>query len=201
MIKAFLTPENVAAALGLINVGLLVRRSIWNYAFGAASVALYGYVFYVSRLYSDALLQIYFFAMQFYGGWNWWHGRNKDGLARIETMSTRERVNFSGGAFVIAVVLGFVFSRYTNASAPWMDASLAAASVTAQYLLSVRKLENWFLWIAADVVYIGLYYWKGLLPTAGLYAVFLVLSILGLLAWLREFRTHDVLEPAEEVRA
>jgi len=191
VIQAFLTTENLAAALGVLNVAMLVRRSIWNYLFGALSVGLYGYVFYTSRLYSDAILQIYFFLMQFYGVWNWLHGRNTDGLARIETMNGRERAGFAAVTLVVAAAIGWAFSRYTNASAPFMDATLAATSVTAQYLLSVRKLENWILWIAADVFYIGLYYWKGLFSTAGLYAIFLVLSIAGLREWLREYRSHD----------
>lgn len=198
MLSTILSPEIVAAALGLINVGLLVRRSIWNYAFGIASVALYGYVFYTARLYSDAILQIYFFSMQFYGWWNWLHGRNQDGLARIETMTSRERALFGAGTLAVAVAMGWIFRTYTNAAAPWMDAALAATSVTAQYLLSVRKLENWVLWIAVDVFYIGLYYWKGLLWTAGLYAVFLLLSIAGLLEWLREFRTREAHAAVEE---
>ena len=198
VLKTILTPEIVAAGLGLINVVLLVRRSIWNYAFGAASVALYGYVFYTARLYSDAILQIYFFSMQFYGWWNWLHGRNQDGLARIETMTNRERLLFGAGTLAVAAMMGWAFQTYTHAAAPWMDASLAATSVTAQYLLSVRKLENWFLWIAVDVFYIGLYYWKTLFWTTGLYAVFLLLSVAGLLEWLREFRTHGTRHAVEE---
>ena len=199
MLKTILTPEIVAAGLGLVNVGLLVRRSIWNYAFGAASVALYGYVFFTARLYSDAILQIYFFSMQFYGWWNWFHGRNRDGLARVETMTTRERLLFGAGTLVVAVAMGWTFRNYTNAAAPFMDASLAATSVTAQYLLSIRKLENWVLWIAVDVFYIGLYNWKGLFWTAVLYLMFLLLSIAGLLEWLREFRTHDARDTAEGI--
>src|SRR5215831_8711910 len=105
--KTIATPEIVAAGLGLINVGLLVRRSIWNYAFGASSVALYGYVFYTARLYSDAILQVYFFSMQFYGWWNWLHGRNRDGLARIETMTSRERFLFGAGTLTVAVMTGW----------------------------------------------------------------------------------------------
>ena len=198
LLKAILTPEIIAAALGLINVGLLVRRSIWNYAFGIASVALYGYVFYTARLYSDAILQIYFFSMQFYGWWNWLHGRNRDGLARIETMSARARLLFGAGTLAVAIAMGWIFRTYTNAAAPWMDATLAATSVTAQYLLSVRKLENWILWIAVDVFYIGLYDWKTLFWTAGLYAVFLLLSIAGLLEWLREYRTHRARDVVQE---
>src|SRR5437016_4270960 len=86
---SLLTWENAAALLGVINVALLVRRSIWNYPFGIMSVGLYGYVFYGVKLYSDAILQIYFFSMQFYGWWNWLHGRSDDGLARVETMSSQ----------------------------------------------------------------------------------------------------------------
>jgi nicotinamide mononucleotide transporter len=189
VIKSILTLENAAAALGVLNVALLVRRSIWNYLFGAASVAIYTYVFFSARLFSDAILQIYFFAMQFYGAWNWLKGSNTDGLARIETMSARARIGFALATVTVAFPIGWLFSHY-GAAAPFMDATLAATSVTAQYLLSVRKLENWFLWIGADVFYIGLYYWKGLNSTAGLYAVFLVLSIAGLREWWREYRSH-----------
>ena len=190
MLKEYLTIENAAALLGLVNVAILVRRSIWNYPFGIASVALYTWVFYEARLYSDTLLQPYFLAMQVYGWFNWLHGRNTDGLARIETMSWRERAAFGAGTFAVAFVLGFLFSRYTNAAAPFVDASCAAMSITAQYLLSIRRLENWILWIVVDVIYVGLYWWKELHATALLYAVFLALSVAGLLEWRREYRTH-----------
>jgi nicotinamide mononucleotide transporter len=66
----------------------------------------------------------------------------------------------------------------------------------AQYLLSVRKIENWILWIVTDVVQIGLYYWKGLYPTTGLYVLFLIISGVGLYEWLREYRAHPAEEPA-----
>ncbi len=90
----------------------------------------------------------------------------------------------------MAFPIGWLFSHY-NAAAPFMDATLAATSVTAQYLLSIRRLENWVLWITVDVFYVGLYYWKGLYSTAGLYVIFLVLSIAGLREWLREYRSHE----------
>lgn len=186
------TPEIIAAILGVVNIVLLVRRSIWNYPFGIVMVALYGFVFLQARLYSDAILQIYFFVVQIYGWWNWYQGRNEDGLVRIETMSAQERALFAAATLAVAVALGWAFATYSNAAAPWMDASLAATSVTAQYLLSIRKIENWILWIAVDVVYIGLYWWKHLYPTSGLYAIFLVLSIAGLVEWLRALRrTRD----------
>ncbi len=154
-------------------------------------VALYGYVFFGARLYSDAILQVYFFIVQIYGWWYWLRGRGDDGLVRPETMSPRDRAIWGAIAFASWLATGWFFSTYTNAVAPWIDASIAAMSVVAQYLLSIRKIENWALWIATDVVAVGLYFWKGLYPTTALYAVFLVLSIVGLIEWLRELRAQS----------
>ena len=191
------TTEIVAALLGVANIALLVRRSIWNYPFGLVMVVLYGFVFFRARLYSDTILQAYFFVVQLYGLWNWLHGRNDDGLVRVETMSPRERALWSAATLAAALAIGWFFSTYTNAAAPWLDATIAAMSVTAQVLLSLRRIENWILWIAADIIAVGLYFWKGLYPTTALYAVFLAFSVAGLLAWQREQRAHGAVNALE----
>lgn len=181
--------ELTGAVLGVINVYLVMRRSVWNYPFGIAMVVLYGLVFFQARLYSDALLQIYFFLIQIYGLWNWWHGRSEDGLVVVGTMTTATRIGYAAATIAGAICLGWIFSHYTDAAAPWMDAAIAAASVTAQYLLSTRKIENWLLWIGVDGVAIGLYFWRGLFPTVALYVVFLILSVFGLVNWSRTLET------------
>ena len=75
--------------------------------------------------------------------------------------------------------------RYTDAAYPWWDGSVAMLSIAAQVLMSRRYLENWLLWIAVDVLAIGLFAVKGLALTAFLYAIFLALSIWGLIQWAR----------------
>ena len=85
-----------------------------------------------------------------------------------------------------AAVCGWFFATYTNAAAPWLDAFIASASVVAQCLMSVRKIENWVWWIAVDCVAVGVYCWKGLYPTTVLYAIFLGLSVAGLIGWRRQ---------------
>lgn len=184
--------EIIAAILGVANIVLLVRRSIWNYPFGIAMVTLYGFVFFEARLYSDAALQIFFFVVQIYGWWNWYHARDSAGLARVELMSARSRWSWSAVIVIATLAEGWYLANYTSDAAPWMDANTTAMSVVAQYLLSIRKIENWILWLATDVVQIGLYYWKGLYPTTGLYVLFLILSAVGLYEWLREHRAHPV---------
>jgi nicotinamide mononucleotide transporter len=180
------TTEIIAALLGLANIVLLVRRSIWNYPFGMASVAFYVFVFRDSLLYSDAALQIFFFVVQIYGWWNWYHARDTEGHARVELMSSRSRLAWSAAVVAITIGEGWYLAHYTNDVAPWMDANTTGLSVVAQYLLSVRKIENWILWIITDVVQIGLYAWKGLYPTTVLYALFLIFSIIGLMEWRKQ---------------
>ncbi len=186
--------EIIASILGVVNIVLLVRRSIWNYPFGLAMVAIYFYVFLGARLYSDAALQIFFFVVQLYGWWVWYHARGGDGLVRVEVLSNRARLIWCGVIAAATVGEGWYLAHYTSDSAPWMDANTTAMSVVAQYLLSVRRIENWILWIVTDVVQIGLYYWKGLYPTTGLYVLFLILSVAGLYEWRREL--HAVPVPA-----
>jgi nicotinamide mononucleotide transporter len=180
------TTEIIAAVLGVANVALLVRRSIWNYPFGLVMVALYGWVFFEARLYSDAALQVFFFVVQIYGWWVWYHALDAGGLVRVETLSNSARLVWVAVIAIATAGEGWYLAHYTSDAAPWMDANTTAMSVVAQYLLSVRKIENWILWIITDVVQIGLYFWKGLYPTTGLYVIFLVLSAFGLFEWLRQ---------------
>jgi nicotinamide mononucleotide transporter len=175
--------EAIAAALGVINVTLVVRRSVWNYPVGLVMVALYAKVFFDAKLYSDALLQIYFFAIQIYGWWYWLKGRADDGLIVVETMSARARALTVLGSIAGILAVGWFMSAMTDAAAPWWDATVAGLSVVAQILLSRRKIENWVLWIVVDVLAIGLFYSRDLQLTAALYVVFLGLAIWGLVSW------------------
>ncbi len=193
--------EIIAASLGVANVWLVVRRSVWNYPFGIAMVTLYAFVFFQARLYSDAILQGYYFVVQIYGWWYWLKGRGGDGLIRVEAIGLRGRSAAAAATLAGAAAGGWFFSHYTNAAAPWLDAFIASASVTAQYLMSIRKIENWVWWIVVDVVAIGVYCWKGLYPTTVLYAIFLGLSVWGLIGWLREFRAEQGMPLPEETPA
>ncbi len=185
--------EYIAAALGLANIVLLVLRSIWNYPFGLVMVVLYGFVYFEQRFYSDAWLQLFFFVVQIYGWWNWYQARGGDGLIRVELMSFAERAVWSVLLVTASIGEGWYLAHYTTDSAPWLDAPTTVISVVAQILLSLRKIENWILWIVADVVQIGLYYWKGLYPTTGLYVVFLVMSAVGIVQWWRQLKAQEAL--------
>ncbi len=177
--------EWIAAILGVLNVGLVIRRSIWNYPVGLVMVFLYVFVFYEAKLYSDVLLQIYFFFSQIYGWTVWLRHKDADNKVIVETLSAAQQGLTSAAILAIWIVLGFVMSRYTDAALPWWDASIAALSIVGQLLMAWRKIENWLVWILTNIIAIGVYYAKGLYPTVALYALLLIMAILGYVHWRR----------------
>lgn len=187
--------EVIAVILGIINVTLVVQRNIWNYPFALVMVAIYARIFFDAKLYSDALLQLFFFAVNIYGWWYWARGNARMGEVRVEIMSTSARVTLAIGLVIVIALWGWTMRTYTDASLPWWDAAIAMMSVAAQILMSRRYLENWALWIAVDVIAVGLYWVKELHLTSALYVVFLALSIWGQEEWMnarKDRRTRAV---------
>lgn len=180
--------EWIAVALGLANIILLVRRSIWNYPFGIAMVLCYFEIFREARLYSDMLLQIFFLIVQGWGWWAWARAGGADGPVSVVRLGNGQRAAWVAGTILATLIWGWGMHRFTNAAAPWWDAAVAMGSIAAQILLVRRAIENWVGWIIVDAFAISLYATRGLGPTAMLYVVFLLLSIAGLLEWLRAER-------------
>ena len=149
------------------------------------SVVLYAVVFYRARLYADMGLQAVYFALALYGWWAWLHGGEEHGRLQVTRTSRVVGAGLLALGAVSGVALGFVLGRWTDASLPFMDSTLSSFSIVAQWLQTRKILEAWLLWIVLDVVYVGMFVFKGLHLTAGLYAVFLWLATVGFLSWRR----------------
>jgi nicotinamide mononucleotide transporter len=180
--------EWIAVACGIMNVFLIIQRSIWNYPFGFAVVTLYFFIFWEYRLYSDALLQAYFFVIQIYGLYVWLDGRASDGRVIVVPLSLGMFGLYLGATAAVWLMVASLMSAFTQAAAPYWDAAVAALSITAQFLLSRRHMQSWYLWVAVDLLAVGLFYSRGLEPTAALYVVFLGLAVAGLIQWRRAER-------------
>jgi nicotinamide mononucleotide transporter len=175
----------LAVACGLANIGLTIKQNIWSWFFGAVMVSLYIYIFFHAKLYSDAGLQVFFLVMQFYGYYEWTRGpvEHAVSLSAIKAFAARGWIWTAVGVASGTAVLGTVMHRYTDAALPYPDAFTTSLSVLAQFLMTKKYLDNWTLWIVADVVYVGVYTIKALYWTAGLYVVFLVLCVQGYREW------------------
>lgn len=186
------SPVEITASLaGFICVYLIIRRNVWCWPVGLLQVSLYVVVFYKVKLYSDMLLHVIYIFMQFYGWWNWVANRRDQGTVRIVGVNVRQLLAWAVVCLVFSLGLGWLMATHTDAALPYPDAFTTVASLVAQWLLSRRRLANWFFWIAVDIVAINIYWQKALYPTAVLYCVFLVMAVTGLLVWLREYRGHS----------
>ena len=120
--------EITAALCGLFNVVLIIRRSMWNYPFGFAMVALYAVIFYDYKLYSDAILQVFFFVIQGFGLVWWLWGRDATGALVVLRLGLRQSLLSFFAAGLGALVIGFLMQRYTDAALPFWDATVASLS-------------------------------------------------------------------------
>lgn len=187
--------EVAATILGVLCVGLLVYRNHWSWPIGLGQVILQGIVLWDAKLYAETGLQAVFAVLQVYGWWAWLTSRNQHNDAtQIESMTREIRVETltpSGWGLSIGMtglgtlMLAWFLIQFTDGNAPWVDAFIAAASLTAQYLLAARFHANWTYWIIVDIVSIPLYVARGLYPFAILYVVFLGLAIGGWISWHR----------------
>lgn len=176
--------EILGFATGAACVMLVVRENIWNYPVGIANNVFFIVLFWRSRLYGDMGLQVVYVGLAAIGWRQWLHGGKDHGRLTVQRVGGYEACAL--GAVGAALTAGFtMYFRAINDSAPFLDALTTALSLVAQWLLNGKRLENWFVWISADVLYVYLYTSKGLYLTAVLYAGFIGLCVAGLLAWRR----------------
>lgn len=180
--------ELASFALALCMVLLNIRQSPWAWLFSILSAAMYAVVFYDSRIYGDMSLQFFFIAVSLWGWYQWLFGGATHQGVQVSRMQPRTYL-YSALAWLIGFIAIAAFLRlFTDTDVPHIDAFLTAGSLVGQILLSRKKLENWYVWIVIDLAYIGLYLHKDLYLTAFLFAIFVVLAVVGLRTWNKSLR-------------
>ena len=171
-------------ALGMVACNLRVNPLGWPLAI--ASSALYGLLFLHSKLYGEAALQMVFIVL---GGWGWWQWLRGTGAGggplRVRQLSARQRALAVLITLLAWPLLGALLARITDSDVPYLDALPTVGSLTGQYLLARKWLDNWPAWVAVNLVSVALFAAKGLWLTVGLYAVFVLLALVGWRAWAR----------------
>ena len=183
--------EALAVLFGLLCVWFCIRQNIWCWPTGLIQVTLYIYIFYEVKLYSDLILQVVYVALQLYGWHHWLHGGQNRSALPLSRLESRQL-----SLWVILTIAGtggwgWGMATYTDASVPYWDAFTTVASLVAQWLMTRKKVESWVFWIAVDIVAIGVYAYKSLLLTSGLYMVFLIMATAGLLSWRKDFTAQS----------
>lgn len=183
--------EWVAVLTGFACVWLAARESLWNFPVAIVSCALYVLVYYRAGLFSDGFLQVCFIALSVYGWYQWLYGGRHESKLTVSRTQPREWAGCA--AFVVAYTLGagYYLQHHTTATLPHWDAFTTAVSLAAQYLLMRKRLENWWLWIVVDIIYVPLLWYKQLYPTSALYALYLGLAVYGYWEWGQAMRREQ----------
>lgn len=180
--------EILAATLTLISVWFTTKRNIWSWLIGIWAVCLYALIFYNTNLYANFLLQSIFLIQGVAGMIVWYRNResrekNKPIIVKVEKLSKKEKLIYIAPIVIIYLVVSYLLGTYANTSVPYIDSLVATLSLFANYLLVRRKVESWWIWIAADIIYIGLFISMGLYVSSALYFILLLISFKGLIDW------------------
>lgn len=176
------TTEVLAFVTGAWGVWLAARNNPWNWPIGVANSLFFVVLFWGARLYFDMGLNVFYAVSGLWGWWIWLFGGVRRSDKPIGDVALRE-------AAILAVAgVGFTAAMWHGGilledAAPALDAITTGLSLVAQWLLMRRLIQHWYVWIAADLIYIPLYFWRGLPLTAILYAIFLGICLRGLIEW------------------
>ncbi|MGE5355237.1 MAG: nicotinamide riboside transporter PnuC [Deltaproteobacteria bacterium] len=188
-----ITLEILAASSGIISVFFSRKENILVYPTGLISTGIYVYILNIYELRGDMLINAYFFIMSIYGWINWSRAlKGTTSLVQITRTSLKEKIYgiliFAGGILFVLSAYRFFETRITYIT--YIDSVNTALFFVAMWYMALKKLENWTLWIAGNIVSLPLYIIKGLGFTAIQYTVFLILAIMGYIEWKNRLKTY-----------
>jgi nicotinamide mononucleotide transporter len=186
--------EAAGVLFSVLYLVLAIRESLWCWPAAFISSVLTVAVMFGARLYSESALNVFYAAMAVYGWYQWRYGGRASGAAElpIGVWPVRAHALAIGGGVALSLGVGWLMSRNTEAAFPYLDAFVTVFSVVTTYMVARKILENWLYWIVVDTLALYLYWQRGLYLYVGLFALYLVLVVLGLMRWHRDWRAQPV---------
>jgi nicotinamide mononucleotide transporter len=183
--------EVVAALLGFVSIYLQIRQHHLYWPVSLVMVIMYIIIYFRAGLYADMLLQWYYVVVSIYGWYLWLKGKPAEASSALPvTFTSLKEAAFLFAFSVLSFfLLAYVLKNFTNSTVPYIDAFTTALSFTATWMLARKKIENWLVWIIADVTSVGLYFYKKLYPTMILFIFLSVLAVVGYKTWLKDLKS------------
>ncbi len=173
----------VTTVLGLAYILFEYRASVWMWLVGFMMQALGIVLYYQKGLYADCGMEFYYLAMTVYGYWKWVHGSSEKKELPIRHFPKKLILPWLGIILLVWFVIYLILTNFTNSNVPIADSFTTALSIIGIWALAHKYLEQWFIWIAVDVVTCGLYFFKDIPFKACLYAIYVIIAVFGYLKW------------------
>jgi len=196
--------EITAVALAIAYLLLVIRQNIWCWAAAIGSTSIYVVLMYDAKLYMEAALQFFYIAIAIYGWYKWRAGAPAVGVNAlaneaaptgplpITTWPWRHHLYAISAVLLLSTISGYLLSRHSDAALPYLDSFTTFGAVLATWMVARKLLENWHYWFVIDSAAIYLYLQRGLWLTAALFAVYLVLIVIGYRSWRRSMAGQAV---------
>ncbi len=177
--------ELLAFALALANIACNVFEIHWGWPLAIAASLLYAWLFYASKLYGEAGVNLFFAVTAVWGWWQWLRGhrRGSSALLRIDSLDLRGLMRCIAGYAVAWLLLALLLRSITDSDVPWADGFVTAGSIIGTLLLGRKLIENWPVWLLVNAASVALFAYKGLHLTVVLYVIFFFLAIWGWIGW------------------
>lgn len=172
-----------AVVFSFLSVIMAVKKSLLTWIFGILGIVFYGVLFFEKEIYSNLLLQMIFLLQSFVGLYEWKSNTSK-GEVIVTKMNKKEWISYLATLNLLIIFMCLMFEK--------LDAITTSVSLIANVLLMNRKLENWFFWIVADIVYIIMFIEQKLYLSSGLYFIFLITCILGYYKWKKKLNDKNL---------
>lgn len=179
----------LAVVTAILYLVLASRESPWCWFWGIISCTAWAYAaYFVYDFYQDALLQLFYVGLSFWGLYQWGQGQNGGRKLPISVLLPKEHAIVIVGGLLLSVGFGWFFSRYTEAAAPYWDALTTVFSVIITFMVVYKKLDNWIYWMVIDSIYVFLYWSRGGYLFSLLFVIYLVIVVLGYIHWRSNYR-------------
>lgn len=197
----FNTPwyEYVAVIAGIVSVWFSRSENTWVYPVGLINTIIYVYLSFKGGLLGEASVNFYYTVMSIYG-WILWTRKDaqQHHVIHITKSSKQEWMThltfFAAFYWAIFFSLTYLKKYFFEGVIPWADAFASATAFTGMWLMTRKKLENWYWWMATNIASIPLYFVKHYVFTSFYYLILLIMSVMGLIEWLK--KKNEITSPA-----
>ncbi len=179
--------EIIAVIFGLLSVWFAKKENILVFPTGIVSVLIYVYICFIAKLYADMGINFVYFVMSIYGWYMWSRKDEKKKVLPISFCSIKEHIINIVMFVFFFIVLSYVLKNYTDSNVPIWDSLTTAIFIVGMWLMALKKIENWIVWIIGDIISIPLYFYKGLVFTSLQFTIFLIIAVLGYIEWKKKF--------------
>lgn len=181
--------EIFAVIFGILSVWFARKENIWVYPTGIVNVLIYVYLCFYAGLYADMGINAFYFVMSVYGWYNWSRKDADSHHVPISKLSIYQWFLYMGMTAIFFGIIYYLLTKFTDSTVPVFDSFTTSLFIVGMWLMAIKKIENWLLWILGDLLVIPLFAMKGLVFTSVQYIVFLVLAILGYIEWRRRIQS------------